>query len=345
MTTTLSHRERLQACLADDPALDRPPVVLWRHFPGDDQDPDTLADAILHFQHTYDFDLVKVTPASSFCLKDWGVTDAWEGHFEGTRTYGPPIIEAPGDWARLPVLAPSAPHLAAQLACLRRLRAELGPDVPILQTVFAPLAQAKNLAGPERLVVHLRQHPDAVLAGLATIVATTRQFVAACLDTGIDGVFFAVQHGQAGVLNHQECLTYGLSPDLDVLMAAKPLWCSMLHLHGKDVYFDLAARYGLPIVNWHDREGGPPLTEARAQVSSVLCGGLSRKAVTYGAPAAVRAEAADALAQTGGRRFILGTGCVTPVIAPHGNLLAARAAVADGSAAIGGRGASLGLRA
>jgi uroporphyrinogen decarboxylase len=117
-----------------------------------------------------------------------------------------------------------------------------------------------------------------------------------------------------------------LPHDLDVLMAAKPLWCSMLHLHGRDVYFDLAARYDLPIVNWHDREGGPSLAEARSAVSNVLCGGLSRRAVTYGDPAAVRAEAAEALAQTGGRRFILGTGCVTLIIAPHGNLAAARAA-------------------
>jgi uroporphyrinogen decarboxylase len=41
----------------------------------------------------------------------------------------------------------------------------------------------------------------------------------------------------------------------------------------------------------------------------------------------VEAEARDAIEQTGGRRFILGTGCVVPVIASHGNLLAARKSV------------------
>jgi uroporphyrinogen decarboxylase len=327
VTDALSHRERLRACLADDPALDRAPVALWRHFPGDDQDPEALAAAIVHHQRAYDFDLVKVTPASSFCLRDWGVTDAWEGHFEGTRSYKAPVVLSPGDWARLPVLDPSAPHLAAQLACLCTLRRALGPDLPILQTVFAPLAQAKNLAGGERLLAHLRQHPDAVQAGLATIAATTRRFVAACLDTGIDGVFLAVQHAQAGLLAHDECLAFGLPHDLAALAPAQALWCNMLHLHGRDVYFDLADRYGLPIVNWHDREGGPSLSVARLASSAVLCGGLSRQAMTYGDPAAVRAEAADALAVTGGRRFILGTGCVTPIIAPHGNLRAARAAV------------------
>jgi len=46
-----------------------------------------------------------------------------------------------------------------------------------------------------------------------------------------------------------------------------------------------------------------------------------------GSPADVRREALDAFRQTGGRRFILGTGCVTPITAPWANLRAARAAV------------------
>jgi uroporphyrinogen decarboxylase len=41
----------------------------------------------------------------------------------------------------------------------------------------------------------------------------------------------------------------------------------------------------------------------------------------------VRREAADAIQQTGGRNFLLGTGCVVPVIASHGNLMAARTSV------------------
>jgi uroporphyrinogen decarboxylase len=38
----------------------------------------------------------------------------------------------------------------------------------------------------------------------------------------------------------------------------------------------------------------------------------------------VRKEAKEAIQQTEGKRFILGTGCVTPIIASHGNILAAR---------------------
>jgi uroporphyrinogen decarboxylase len=41
----------------------------------------------------------------------------------------------------------------------------------------------------------------------------------------------------------------------------------------------------------------------------------------------VQNEAADAIQQTSGKRFILGTGCVVPIIASHGNILAARKSV------------------
>ncbi|MCX7976483.1 MAG: hypothetical protein N2646_05375, partial [Bellilinea sp.] len=60
--STCTHRERLELCLAGEIA-DRPPFALWRHFPVDDQSPDSLAAAITNFQNTYDFDFIKVTPA------------------------------------------------------------------------------------------------------------------------------------------------------------------------------------------------------------------------------------------------------------------------------------------
>jgi len=98
---------------------DRTPIALWRHFPIDDQTPSSLAAAIINFQRTYDFDLVKVTPASSFCLKDWGVEDIWRGSTEGTRDYVGRIINSPEDWTKLKPLNPKHGALQAQLSCLK----------------------------------------------------------------------------------------------------------------------------------------------------------------------------------------------------------------------------------
>ncbi len=329
-----THRERLQACLNVQPT-DRSPVALWRHFPVDDQTPETLAAATLNFQKIYDFDLVKVTPASSFCLKDWGVEDAWEGSTEGTRRYTKRVIRKPQDWENLPPLEPSAPHLAGQLACLRQIRAGLGPDTPMLQTVFSPLAQAKNLAGGEVLIEHIREYPEAVLKGLETIARSTQRFVEAALGTGIDGVFYAIQHAQASLLTLNEYRTFGLPLDRVVLEPASGLWCNLLHLHGRDVYFEIVPEFSFQIVNWHDRETPPSLAEALQvqamevyQTSSAsrfaVCGGLARDTLVYREQDEVREEAQEAFAQTKGQRFILSTGCVVPIIAPHGNILAAR---------------------
>ncbi|MCS6992411.1 MAG: hypothetical protein NZP74_01125 [Anaerolineales bacterium] len=324
MTT---HRQRIEACLSGD-LLDRPPVALWRHFPVDDQHPDTLAAATLQWQATFDWDLVKVTPASSYCLKDWGAEDVWEGHPEGTRRYTRRVISSPEEWPQLPVLDADSPALAAQLRCLSILRAELGPDTPLVQTIFSPLSQAKNLAGEPTMLVHMRQKPDLLWRGLEIIAESTRRFIRAARTMGlIDGVFYAVQHAQAHLLTRDEFNEFGRAIDLSVLESARLLWCNILHIHGENIYFNALADYPVHIINWHDRDTAPSLGEAQTRTKAVLCGGLRRETLVFGTPNDILTEAQDALAQTGGRKLLLGTGCVVETIAPYGNLLTARKAM------------------
>jgi uroporphyrinogen decarboxylase len=316
----------MQSCLRGE-KVDRTPVSLWRHFPVDDQTPENLAQATLQFQSLYDFDLVKVSPSSSFCLKDWGVEDAWMGDTEGTRRYTKRVIAKPQDWERLPVLEPTADHLDAQLTCLRLIRAGLGPEVPMIQTIFSPLAQAKNLAGAERLLVHLRRYPQALLKGLETITESTRRFMETARDVGVDGFFYAVQHAQAHLLSEGEYTSFGMPFDRMLLDPVQDLWCNVLHIHGQDIFFDLMATLNLPIINWHDRDTEPSLSKARKEFAGVVCGGIGRDTLVYQDPEQVQKEAEEALKHTGETRFVLSTGCVVPIIAPHGNILKARRSV------------------
>ncbi len=319
--------ERLMAAI-DGGTVDRPPVALWRHFPGDDYRPEDLAKATLEFQRRYDFDLVKVTPASSFCIRDWGAEDRWMGDPEGTRKYTTRPVRSPQEWHNLPVLDPIQGELGAQLRCLRLIAEGLAGEVPFIQTIFSPLAQAKNLVGPDMLLVHLRRYPRDLHAGLETITQTTIRFVLAARETGIAGIFYAVQHAQYGLLSEQEYTAFGRPYDIRILEAAQGLWLNVLHLHGTEVMFDLLADYPVQVVNWHDRETRPTLAEALSRTRAAVCGGLERwEVMVRGTPDQVREQAFDAIAQTGGRRFILGTGCVVPVVAPSSNIMAARQAV------------------
>lgn len=324
----LSHRERLERCLSGEQP-DRVPVALWRHFPVDDQSPDGLAAATVEFQRAFDFDFVKVTPSSSFAIRDWGAQDEWRGASEGTREYTRRVIHRPEDWARLPLLDARRGSLGDQLECLRQIVNALGEGTPVIQTVFNPLAQAKNLVGGDNLLVHLRRYPEALHAGLKAIAESTRRFVEALPETGIAGVFFAIQHAQFGVLSAEEYQAFGRPYDLHVLEPARGFWFNMLHLHGEEVMFDQLANYPVQAINWHDRETPPTLAEAQQRFAGAVCGGLRRwETMALGAPQEVAAEARLAIRETGGRRFILGTGCVLPIIAPRGNLLAARQSVA-----------------
>ena len=323
----MTHRERLEATIAGE-AVDRPPVALWRHFPVDDQTSSSLAEVTIDFQRAFDFDLVKVSPSSSFCIRDWGAEDEWCGAPEGTRDYTHRVIQHPDDWERLTILDPGKGYLSAQIESLGMIVGELGGDVPIIQTIFNPLAQAKNLVGAENLPIHLRRYPQAVHAGLLTIAKSIQQFIEAARQTGIAGIFYAVQHAQYSLFSEDEYEVFGRTYDMLALEPVQDLGFNMLHLHGKQVMFDCFLDYPMAIINWHDRETPPSLGEAQTKFSGALCGGLRRlETMVLGTPEQVKAEAQDAINATNGRQLILGTGCVMPTIVPRGNILAARQSV------------------
>jgi uroporphyrinogen decarboxylase len=131
------------------------------------------------------------------------------------------------------------------------------------------------------------------------------------------------------MLSPDEFLHWSRPSDLALLDEAKDLWCNILHLHGATVYFDATVDYPVQVINWHDRETPPSLAEARGRFRGVLCGGLARDTLIFRTPDEVRAEARAAMTQVQGRHLLLSTGCVVPVITPHGNIVAARRAVDD----------------
>jgi uroporphyrinogen decarboxylase len=318
-----THKNRIQEVLAGRKP-DRIPVALWRHFPVDDQDPVALAESSIAFQERYNLDLIKVTPASSFCLKDWGTEDRWEGNTEGTRNYIRYVVQQPRDWEQLRVLDPRRGNLGAHLRCLKIILERVGGTTPVLQTIFNPLAQAKNLCGDKVLKRHLRDHPEAVRAGLDTIQRSTLAFTEACLELGIDGIFLAVQHATSAIFSEEEYRQWGVEDDRGLLDAAGNAWCNVLHIHGEGIHFELLSRYPAQVINWHDRETGPSLREGYAASKKAVCGGWRQwETIALGDANKVEEEARDAISQMRGLNLILGTGCVAPIISPDTCLRAA----------------------
>ncbi|NJL93676.1 MAG: uroporphyrinogen decarboxylase [Anaerolineae bacterium] len=325
----MNKRERLEKTLAGE-APDRIPVALWRHWPGDDQRAADLAQALVDFQKRWDFDFVKVSPASSYCLLDYGVQDRWAGNIEGTRDYTRRVINRPLDWTELRRLDPTKGSLGLHQETLRLVQQGLEEGTPCLHTIFSPLAQAKNLAGWDQLLLHLRRDPQRLKTGLNIITENTLRYIEALAGSGIAGIFYAIQHASYGVMSEAEYREFGMPYDLRILNALPPSWWfNMVHLHGEHPFFDLITGYPVQAINWHDRETEPDLRQGKARFGGAVCGGLGRWDVHSGTPAEVRQQAIHAIEQTNGRRLILSTGCVMLTTTPQANIRAIRQVVEE----------------
>jgi uroporphyrinogen decarboxylase len=192
----------------------------------------------------------------------------------------------------------------------------------------ADWARIRKLAG-DRLVEDLRQEPAAVEPALDAITETMARHARAALEAGADGLFFATQTAAPDVVTAEESARFDLPRMRRMLDAvAGRSAFTLLHVHGRDIYFDQMA--GLPVhaVNWHDRLTAPRLGDAQRRFTGALVGGLGEsRTLLHGPPEAVAAEVRDALVQTGGLGIMIGPGCVLPLATPDAHLAAVVAAV------------------
>jgi uroporphyrinogen decarboxylase len=325
----MNKRERLRAAIHHEP-VDRPPIALWRHFPGDDVHAERLARRVIEFQNAYDFDFVKVTPAASYVAEMYGAELRDAGNREGTREHVTRVIHDWHDWTRIEPIAFDNPVLLREADAIGRIRAGLGRDVPIMQTLFSPLSCARTLAG-ERLIQDLREHPGEVMHALQHLGTTMERFARSSIEAGADSLFLATQVASRHVLTPVESRAFGQSYNLTLLNELRGhVDFILLHIHGENIYYDHLFKYPVQIVNWHDRKTAPTLKEGKALFRGAVAGGIDEwNVLATGTAAQIRAQVQDAIAQTDGIGLVVSAGCVIPTDTPDESIRAARAAVED----------------
>jgi len=288
--------ERVMAAVRGEP-VDRPPVCFWHHFQpaGSGQ---ALADATVRFfDETFDLDIAKLMPDLPYPFPKRSVREV-------------------DDWRLIePIDRERSRFFAQWEEAVGALRAELGFETPIVVTVFSPLAQAMYAAADQAtFLAHAREAPVVVHEALSILADNLREHVRDVIDAGADGVFFALQGCSRAIMPEELYREIGRPYDLMALQGASAGWLNILHIHGeRDLMFDQMLDYPVDVLSWSDRLAGPSLREARMQTSKCLMGGWHEfGALSNGPEEQILAEAQDALAQTGGRRFILANGCSVP---------------------------------
>ena len=326
MTAQMNHWERLEAAMKGD-EVDHVPISLWKHWPVDDETAAGLAAVTVSWQRAYDFDLVKFMPTGTYGIEDWGGETVYQPNYNGTRTVTKFGLTKPEQWPKLAQLEVTKGYLGVQIEALRLAAEALNNSVPILQTIFSPLTTARKLAG-DRVFTHLRLYPDLLKEGLQIIAETTFRFAQESLRVGAHGMFFASQCDTYQLLSEAEYREFGEHYDRLVLEAAQEARFNMVHAHGQDIMFDLMAAYPTQMVNWHDRLTAPSLADAQKRFSGLLVGGINEwQTLLNGPTEAIQAQVKEAIAQTNGRRLMIGPGCVIPGHTPVTHIQAAIQAV------------------
>jgi len=188
----------------------------------------------------------------------------------------------------------------------------MSDPVPFVQTIFSPMTTAAKLSTPQLLVQHIAQDPCRVSRALEIITTTTKQFLKASLEIGLDGVFFASQMSNEGQLDTEIHSKFVKKFDMEVLELIKgKTWFNILHVHGAKPLLKEMLDYPIQVLNWHNRDDGPTMEEASSFTSLAFLGGLSHgELFDAKSDETIIKDVSTAAAFREGRGVILGPGCV-----------------------------------
>lgn len=311
MSAAASKRVRVLGALRGE-AVDQVPVCLWLHNYATENSAEGLAQETIRLAEQFDFDYLKPQSRAQSFAEIWGLT--YEPSTERATHYRVthhPVADAQG-FARLAVVDPERGALGEQLAALRQIRAAVGPEIPIVWTVFAPMMVARYLvAGDEGQVLQLaREEPAALEQGLAAISATLADYTRACLANGADGIFYATTAARQGQLTAAECRQFQRPFDLPILEAASAGPFNMLHLCGDSVLFDEFADYPVTAFSWDAGGSNLSLRDGHQRTGKAVIGGLpAKEAFAHLTPEQAATLARAAVTEMAGRWFLLGPAC------------------------------------
>jgi uroporphyrinogen decarboxylase len=325
----MTNRDRVLAALRGD-AVDRVPLSFWmHHFAAENTVKDFVAES-LRLAREFGWDYLKPQSRAQCFAEAWGL----QYRASGERAVAYTRTQAPcADAAALRRLSPAAPAAGAlgeQLEALRQIRAGVGPDTPIIWTVFSPLMVVPYLlpGGIEQTLAIAREEPAALEAALDAVAETLAGYTRLALAAGADGLFYATNVARRDLISAAECRRFQRPYDLRVLTAAVPAPFNVLHVCGSAVLFEEFADYPVQATSWAMAEGNPSLAEGRQRTGRAVMGGLPAKPVIATlTPEAVAEHVRAAVRATQGRGLLLGPDCSINPDTPDSLLLAARAAL------------------
>jgi len=323
----MTSRERVYAALEGQP-VDRPPIAFWGHFYHRESSAQDLVEATLEFQHEYAWDWIKLNPRKHYHVEPWGVRYRYSDVPNQKPTLEHWPVHQPEDWRSITERPADASAFAEQIEAVRMMRRALPADVPLIETVFTPLAVLGEMVDvPATLRAHIDQAPELVRTALEAVTRTYENYVPRLLEAGADGIFFAtVDWGSRDWMSAQEYAAWARPYDLRILAKVASARFNVLHVcKGNNLLLELAD-YPVQALSWAATDPtNPTLDQAQSRSRAAVMGGISHEsALVKNDSSEVLAELRRAHERTAGHRWLVAPGCSIPPNTPPSNLRALR---------------------
>jgi uroporphyrinogen decarboxylase len=323
----MTSRDRVLAALRGD-EVDRVPMSFWGHVYHRESSAAALVEHTLERWRRHRWDWVKLNPRKHYHVEGWGVRYRYSGVPDAKPVLESWPVRTAADWSAIGEIAHDAGALGEQIEAVRLLRAQLPAEVPILATVFTPLAILGELTEPAAVLrEHLGSAPAQVERALETVTRVYERYVPALMRAGADGLFLAtVDWGCRAFVTPELLARWSRPYDLRLLAAAGSSPFHTLHVCKSDNLLFEFSDYPVGAFSWDaTAPGNPSLAEALARLPGAVMGGIAHEgALQEPGPAAALAQYRRALVETGGRRWLAAPGCSIPPTTPEGNLTALR---------------------
>jgi uroporphyrinogen decarboxylase len=291
----MSKKERFQAAFAGK-EVDHLPVSVWLHLASEHLPGVEAARLHLAYYHAYDWDYLKIMHDYRFPLPDGLVEIRTERELE-----------------MLEPLDLHAENFKKQLELYAALLPELEDETPLIETLFDPLQTLVRACG-----VRVRQVIfDSPKAGHQALEAVTQSLVAyigELKNRGVDGLFYSVNGAvqpAAGGLTDADWHEFVDPYSRRILKAAEGM-LRIAHIHGFDLASERVLDYPVEAWSWSHFNSAPSLAAMRKLTNACLFGGINEIEMAHQTESELAQDIANAAAEAGTRKLVIGPGCTVP---------------------------------
>lgn len=203
-------------------------------------DADACAEALIKSAEEFELDCIVTLIDLSVECTAWGQGLIYPENEAAHPDYSNSVIKEIEDYAKIKkVDYRTCERMMMHIEVCKKIVAKKGGEIPIVAFVFGPLGTLSMLRNQQDMYMDLYDDPDAVHAAASEINETLKEYTAALIDTGINGVMFDTLFASGSVMSKEMWIDMegSLARDLANVVHEKNALV-MIHNCGQRIYFD-----------------------------------------------------------------------------------------------------------